>query len=186
MIWKKGAERPMSERLYNLLARFGGNIGFVGSGIHCLSSQSLSKSSKNWFEKRTSGGTVKTAKQLRKQRLAVFFFSTLHYCCPCLSLFFCYLFRYPLLFFCYFFFIFCYVSSLFLLVFWLLSYLAVEKKPILLSILFSSSKYLVKQNFRVIAHIKSTHIFVVKDSILECYTCNSMSFPGYTDITHDP
>ena len=131
-------------------------------------------------------GTVKTAKQLRKQRLAVFFFSTLHYCCPCLSLFFCYLFRYPLLFFCYFFFIFCYVSSLFLLVFWLLSYLAVEKKPILLSILFSSSKYLVKQNFRVIAHIKSTHIFVVKDSILECYTCNSMSFPGYTDITHDP
>ena len=74
MIWKKGAERLMSERLYNLLARFGGNIGFVGSGIHCFSSQSLSKSSKNWFEKRTSGGTVKTAKQLRIQRLAVFFF----------------------------------------------------------------------------------------------------------------
>ena len=76
MTWEKVSERLMSERLYNLLARFGGNIGFVGSGIHCLSSQSLSKSSKNWFEKRTSGGTVKTAKQLRIQRLAVFFFST--------------------------------------------------------------------------------------------------------------
>lgn len=37
--------------------RFGGNIGLVGSGIQCLSSQILSKSSKNWFEKRTAGGT---------------------------------------------------------------------------------------------------------------------------------
>lgn len=58
MIWKKGAERLMSERLYNLLAILGGNIGFVGSGIQCLSSQILSKSSKNWFEKRTAGGTA--------------------------------------------------------------------------------------------------------------------------------
>ena len=32
-------------------------MGFVGSGIQCRSSQSLSKSSKNWFENRTAGGT---------------------------------------------------------------------------------------------------------------------------------
>ena len=38
--------------------RFGGNIGLVGSGIQCLSSQILSKSSKNWFEKRTAEGTM--------------------------------------------------------------------------------------------------------------------------------
>ena len=57
----------MLDRLYNLLARFGGNIGFVGSGIHCLSSQSLSKSSKNWFEKRTSGGTFQNNSKSRKQ-----------------------------------------------------------------------------------------------------------------------
>ena len=36
-----------------------GKIGFVGSGIQYLSSQIFSKSSKNWFEKRTAGGTTK-------------------------------------------------------------------------------------------------------------------------------
>ena len=36
---------------------FGGKIGFVGSGIHSLSSQILSKSFRNWFENRTLRGT---------------------------------------------------------------------------------------------------------------------------------
>ena len=35
----------------------GGLIGFEGSGIQCLSSQILSKSSRNWFEKRMVLGT---------------------------------------------------------------------------------------------------------------------------------
>lgn len=38
---------------------FGGKIGFVGSGIHSLSSQILSKSFRNWFENRTLRGTQK-------------------------------------------------------------------------------------------------------------------------------
>ena len=38
---------------------FGGKIGFVGSGIHSLSSQILSKSFRNWFENRTLRGTPK-------------------------------------------------------------------------------------------------------------------------------
>lgn len=37
----------------------GGKIGFVGSGIHSLSSQILSKSFRNWFENRTLRGTKK-------------------------------------------------------------------------------------------------------------------------------
>lgn len=41
---------------------FGGKIGFVGSGIHSLSSQILSKSFRNWFENRTLRGTKKGEK----------------------------------------------------------------------------------------------------------------------------
>lgn len=40
----------------------GGKIGFVGSGIHSLSSQILSKSFRNWFENRTLRGTKKGEK----------------------------------------------------------------------------------------------------------------------------
>lgn len=40
----------------------GGKIGFVGSGIHSLSSQILSKSFINWFENRTLRGTKKGEK----------------------------------------------------------------------------------------------------------------------------
>ena len=51
---------------------FGGKIGFVGSGIHSLSSQILSKSFRNWFENRTLRGTSMTTKSLFKL-LVVFF-----------------------------------------------------------------------------------------------------------------
>lgn len=47
---------------------FGGKIGFVGSGIHSLSSQILSKSFRNWFENRTLRGT-----ELERSSLLSFF-----------------------------------------------------------------------------------------------------------------
>lgn len=50
---------------------FGGKIGFVGSGIHSLSSQILSKSFRNWFENRTLRGT---RKRLKFNGLQAFFF----------------------------------------------------------------------------------------------------------------
>ena len=49
---------------------FGGKIGFVGSGIHSLSSQILSKSFRNWFENRTLRGT----KSCKSKDLWLFFF----------------------------------------------------------------------------------------------------------------
>lgn len=51
---------------------FGGKIGFVGSGIHSLSSQILSKSFRNWFENRTLRGTKKG----REVRFSPFFVAT--------------------------------------------------------------------------------------------------------------
>lgn len=48
---------------------FGGKIGFVGSGIHSLSSQILSKSFRNWFENRTLRGT-----ELERSELLSFFY----------------------------------------------------------------------------------------------------------------
>ena len=54
---------------------FGGKIGFVGSGIHSLSSQILSKSFRNWFENRTLRGT----KMERSELLSFFRLYTLFY-----------------------------------------------------------------------------------------------------------
>ena len=51
---------------------FGGKIGFVGSGIHSLSSQILSKSLRNWFENRTLRGT----KSCKSKDLWLFFYPT--------------------------------------------------------------------------------------------------------------
>lgn len=51
---------------------FGGKIGFVGSGIHSLSSQILSKSFRNWFENRTLRGTAEWL-SVGFQRLAATF-----------------------------------------------------------------------------------------------------------------
>ena len=51
---------------------FGGKIGFVGSGIHSLSSQILSKSFRNWFENRTLRGTKEAADTFEYQLLSCF------------------------------------------------------------------------------------------------------------------
>lgn len=51
---------------------FGGKIGFVGSGIHSLCSQILSKSFRNWFENRTLRGTKEAVDTFEYQPLSCF------------------------------------------------------------------------------------------------------------------
>ena len=55
---------------------FGGKIGFVGSGIHSLSSQILSKSFRNWFENRTLRGTKEAVDTFEYQPLSCFFLTS--------------------------------------------------------------------------------------------------------------